>query len=202
MQTRSSFFLGIGSFCTLASCSGGITSEVPSVTVSHEGERHIARWVNVSARNGDWHIDVSGYSFADIINGQVPLFFDFDSHPELPKLPPEERARTPHLITTKPTKPCASELCISPQWYRDQGGSTAIYHNSSGTYFLPNGSTWVSTDVRYSGPNNTGVLEGYSYHGSDGSDWFAGSNHANFPETQLQFQMNQDAWYNDNTSPC
>ena len=202
MQSRPRFLLGISSLFALTSCSSGVTNQIPRITSIEDVNRHVATWNKLSVRHNEWHIAVTGYSPTDVLDGRVPAYFDFSAHRELPELPSQGQVRVPHYVPQTPQRPCATDVCISPLWYRDQSGATAIYRNSSGAYILPNGSTWTATDVQYSGPNNSGVLEGYTYYGSDGSQWFAGSGHAGFPETQYQFQMKQDDWYKNNTSPC
>ncbi len=69
----------------------------------------------------------------------------------------------------------------------------AIFQNASGQYILPDGSVWARTDAIYAGSNNTGPLEGYTYWGSNGSEWFAGSNNAQYPESQAAFQAAQNS---------
>lgn len=85
------------------------------------------------------------------------------------------------------TKPFCPPFCPSQSWYYQQHG--AVQMSSGGP--LPDGSTWTSTDVDQSG----GVVHGYIYHGSNGSQWYTGANDGSRPETMDQFQRNMDALY-------
>ncbi|MBV8579368.1 MAG: hypothetical protein JOZ86_01935 [Candidatus Eremiobacteraeota bacterium] len=160
------------------------------------GSRYVARWRQVTA--GDWHVAVSGYTAADVMATRVPASFDVSRHPEIGGKPPSAERSADNYVN----KPCGSGLCPSPLFFRSQQGSGSVYQDSNGVYHLPDGSVWTSTDAIYSGPNNSGVLEGYIYYGSNGSEWYAGSDHAGNPEPMADYQAHVSAWYQANTSPC
>jgi hypothetical protein len=85
------------------------------------------------------------------------------------------------------TKRFCPPFCPSQLWYSQQHGSVQMGSNQT----LPDGSTWTSTDVDHS----KGVVHGYIYYGSNGSQWYTGYNDASHPETMDQFQRNMDALY-------
>ena len=193
MTTRAHFVYGTSSVLIIAACSPG--DRAGQYVLPDAAPRKLsARWIVFPQSRANQHVAVSGYSQTDIMEKRVAMQIDFTQHPELPARPD-----VPRRIDIKVSKPCSTEVCISPLWFRAQAGDGSITQDANGAYHLPDGSVWTSTDALYAGVNNAGPLEGYIYYGSNGSQWFAGSNNAAHPETMRQFQANQDAWHADNT---
>jgi hypothetical protein len=88
--------------------------------------------------------------------------------------------------------PPPNGFCPPPPWWRGQHGNVAI-RNVNGTYYLPDGSVWIGTEAEYYA--NTNILQGYTYLGDNGSQWFAGANFAAYPETLQQLAANQNSLF-------
>ena len=189
MQSRLQFVVKFGGLAFLTACSSG----TGLISTPSSGKHLTASWKLRTANTSDWYIAVDGYSLSDIFSGSLPRTFNVREHSELGPSPIDFSKRNAEFAYKQ--RPCSTAICASPSLWQNMGGGFDI---SSGT--LPDGSQVVGNQAEFVGGNSSNALLGVDYYGSNGSSWFAGANHLDFPISNGQQSSIVSDWYAVNTN--